>query len=36
MAKRIPIPVTLERDGEVHNFPSIKKAAEFLGITPER
>lgn len=31
--KRIPIPVTLEKDGEKHKFPSLKKAGEFLGIT---
>lgn len=31
--KRIPIPVTLEKDGEKHEFPSLKKAGEFLGIT---
>lgn len=31
--KRVPIPVILEKDGEKHEFPSIKKAGEFLGIT---
>lgn len=31
--KRIPIPVTLEKDGKKLEFPSIKKAGEFLGIT---
>lgn len=31
--KRIPIPVILEKNGEKHEFPSLKKAGEFLGIT---